>query len=173
MKIVAWIALCVLMLFGCPQTASAGGGNVGFTPGTGFDFRAGSGRIDWLIPFMARGEYQFGSERMHAVGGEFGGKIWTGFKGFNTISFTPHYHYYFNGGAGSGPYVGAIFDLGFRSNFNMIGVGGVGGYQHMFNDFLGIYAEGRLGLSTFGTAFSVGRSNAVLLSAQAGALFQF
>ena len=164
--------LFVAVLF-LPVSLEAGSGTAGITPGTGFDFRTGSGRIDWMIPITIRGEYQLGGEEQHGVGAEFGGKIWTGFKGFNTITFTPYYHHYFNGGAESGPYVGAILDLGFRRNFNMIGIGGVGGYQHMFNDFLGIYGEGRIGFSTFGTAFSTGRSNAVLLGLQAGALFHF
>jgi hypothetical protein len=168
------LAICILAFLGMlmvPASAIAGGGAASATPGTGFTLRFGNG-TDVLIPIIVAGEYQIGDDRQHGIGGELGYDIWTGFSGASLFHLGLHYNHYFNGGVESGAYVGAYANFGLRTGFNMISIGGKGGYQHFFNDWIGIFGEGRVGFNTWGGGGG-GRANGGEFGVIAGAKFVF
>lgn len=155
-----------------PGHVLAGGGSVGVAPGTGFTLRFASGGTDVYIPVQIRAQWYVDDEQNHAIGGEFGGDIGTGFAP-NIVTINPYYHYYI-GGEGNGGYVGAKLGLGFRSNFNLISVVAVGGYKYDFNDErFSIFGEGSVGFATSGSSFSNSRGNGGEFGLKVGGLFNF
>lgn len=148
---------CLCAAFVLMSAPAHAGGNAGVSPG-GVKLYFAGGNVDIAIPITFRAEGYLGDEEQHGVGGAFVTEIGTGTFGASIVGFTPHYHYYFNGGSSSGGYVGANLDLRFRGGFNTIGIGPVGGYKHQFTDNWGLWAEASVGYATSGLKGAFGNS---------------
>lgn len=172
-KIQLLVILCSVLFLSAPNVF-ASGGSVGASPGTGIKVRFGGG-TDISLPIRFEGEGYLGDNDQHGVGGNIGFDIGTGFN-FNYFGITPEYKYYFNGGKESGAFVGAYGDFRFATgtfggSFNNIGIGGQGGYQHVFDFDLAIYGAGNIGFSTVGNSF--GRNNGGEIGFRAGVKYIF
>ena len=173
-KRVVWSILFLLVLI-LPDISYAGnGGSAGISPGTGLKMRIENGGVAIYIPIRFLGEMNFGDEGQHGVGGTFSFDIKTGGNFFSSsiIAFTPEYKYYLNP-RGSSPYFGAYTDFRFKSGNNIIGVGGLLGYQYMFKENLGFYCEANGGYANSNINLGMKRTHGGEFGAEVGFKYQF
>ncbi len=150
MKGIYLVGVMFLSLLVINSPAMAGGGSAGVSPATGFKVFFGGGSSDFYIPIRFEAETYLGSSEKHGIGGSIGADIGVGVGRVTVGAISPEYNYYFSGGKVSSPYVGGYVDFRFRGGFNIIGVGGQGGYEHYFNEQFSLYGEGSIGFATAG-----------------------
>lgn len=175
MKNLLMIACLMAGILILPETTHANGGAAGVSPFTNVKVVFRSGGSDVWLKFQGRVEWHPGDDledNNHAVGTGLSYDIGTSFTP-NFGAITPYYHYHFNDAKESGPYVGGYLDVGFRSMFNVIGVGGAGGYQHFFSERLGVYGEAGMGYATIGGNGFSGRSGGFDLDINVGLKVNF